>query len=152
MSPLTPTVLETQAPLITPGSFPGLPKFATKVQEAINLVNPSDMEGVLQKKQEIEQQKSHLTNLLEELKESQKDYDFDYEDRLLLSDSEIENILENEIFRKDGIMTELGKSFYEYLEILTEGKSEELKGKMKRKLMKEFGLEDRVLENSINMS
>ncbi len=147
MPPLTPTFPETQTPLIPTGTFPELPNFATKVQEALNLVDPSDMEVVLQKKQEIEQQKAHLTTLLEDLKISQKDYDFsDYEERLLLSDSEIENILENEIFRKDGVVTELGKSFYEYLEVLTVGKSEELKGKMKKKLVKELKLEDRVYE------
>jgi hypothetical protein len=150
MPPLTPTLSETQAPLITPGSFPGLPKFATKVQEALDLVNPSDMKLVVQKKQEIEQQKAHLTTLLEDLKFSQKDYDFsNYEERLLLSDLEIENILEMEIFRKDGELTELGMSFYEYLKVLTEGKSDELKRKMKTKLVKEFELEDRVYESSV---
>ncbi|MDD2916742.1 MAG: hypothetical protein PHH70_02765 [Candidatus Gracilibacteria bacterium] len=148
MSPLTPTLPKTQT-LIPTGSFAELPDFATKVQEALSLVNLTDMEVVVQKKQEIEQQKDHLTTLLEELKESQKDYDFsDYEERLLLSDAEIETILELELFRKDGVLTELGKSFYKYLELLTEGKSEELKGKMKRKLVKELKLEDRVYESS----
>ncbi len=150
MSPLTPTLPETQTPIIPTGSFPALPDFATKVQEALDLIDPSDMELVIQKKQEIEQQKAHLTALLEELKESQKDYDFsDYEERLLLSDAEIENILENEIFRKDGELTELGKSFYEYLENVTKGKNEELKGKMERKLVKELRLDDRVYEANI---
>ncbi|MDD2916740.1 MAG: hypothetical protein PHH70_02755 [Candidatus Gracilibacteria bacterium] len=110
------------------------------------------MEVVVQKKQEIEQQKAHLTTLIEELKESQKDYDFsDYEERLLLSDTEIENILENDIFREDEELTELGENFYRYLDILTEGKSEELKGKMKRKLVRELGLEDRVYENNVKI-
>ncbi len=150
MSPLTPTLPQTQT-LIPAGPFAHLPNFATKVQEALDLVNPSDKEVVNQKKQEIEQQKAHLTSLIEDLKFSQKEYDFfDYEERLLLSDAEIENILENEIFRKDGELTELGKSFYEYLEILTEGKSKELKGKMKRKLVKELKLENRIYESSGN--
>ncbi|MDD2916736.1 MAG: hypothetical protein PHH70_02735 [Candidatus Gracilibacteria bacterium] len=146
MSSLTPTLTKTpQIPLIPTRSFAKLPDFATKVQEALDLVDPADMEVVVQKKQEIEQQKAHFTTLIEELKESQKDYDFsDYEERLLFSDSEIENILETQIFRKYEIMTELGKVFYGYLEVLTEGKSEELKMKMKKKLVKEFGLEDRV--------
>ncbi len=147
MSPLTPTLLDTQTPPIPAGSFPDLPNFAGKVQEALDLVNPSDMEVVVQKKQEIEQQKAHITAQLEELKLSQKDYNFsDYENRLLLSDAEIENILENEIFRKDGEMTEVGKCFYEYLEMVTTDLSKSMKVKMKRKLMRELGLEDRVYE------
>ncbi|MDD2916739.1 MAG: hypothetical protein PHH70_02750 [Candidatus Gracilibacteria bacterium] len=147
-----PTLTETPQTLIPTGSFAHLPDFATKVQEALDLVNPADMEVVVQKKQEIEEQKAHLTTLIEELKESQKDYDFsDYEERLLLSDTEIENILENDIFREDEELTELGENFYRYLDILTEGKSEELKGKMKRKLVRELGLEDRVYENNGNI-
>ncbi len=150
MSPFTPTLPETQTPLITPGSFATKPLIA-EVATQMHRILPDDKQkeitdGISQR----EQQKAHLTTLLEDLKLSQKDYDFsNYHARLLLSDVEIENILETEIFRKDGELTELGKSFYEYLGVLTEGKSEEIKGKMKRKLIGELWLEikDRVYES-----
>ncbi|MDD2916741.1 MAG: hypothetical protein PHH70_02760 [Candidatus Gracilibacteria bacterium] len=152
MSPLTPTLPKTPQTLIPAESFNQFPDFANKVQELVGLFDPTEKEKISQEQVEIQQQKAQLTILLEELKLSQKDYDFsDYEERLLFSDSEIENILENEIFRKDGELTELGNSFYEYLKVLTEGKSEELKEKMKRKLVKEFGLEDRVYESGKGM-
>jgi hypothetical protein len=149
MSPLTHTLTNTQTPLILTGSFAAIPEFVAKVHEVLDLVNPADMEVIVQQKHYIAQHKAQLTTLLQELKLSQKDYDFsDYEERLLLTDSEIENILENNIFRKDGALNELGKSFYGHLKLITEGKSEEIKGKMKKKLMREFALEDRVHETT----
>ncbi len=153
MSTLTPTLPEIQTPLIPAGSFATQPLIA-EVATQIHRILPDDKQkeitdGIEQR----EQQKAHLTTLLEDLKLSEKYYDFsDYEDRLLLSDSEIENILETEIFRKNGEMTELGKSFYEYQEMVTKNLSEEMKVKMKRKLVKEFKLDDRVYESSGNIS
>ncbi len=148
MSPLTPTLPLTQTPLILAGSFATKPLIA-EVATKMHRILPDDkqkaiMDGINQR----EQQKAYLTTLLEDLKLSQKDYDFsNYEERLLLSDQEIEDILENEIFRKDGVVTELGKSFYEYQDMMIWDLNEGMKVKMKKKLIKEFGLEDRVYES-----
>ncbi|MDD2916737.1 MAG: hypothetical protein PHH70_02740 [Candidatus Gracilibacteria bacterium] len=150
MSPLTFTLTETPQALISTGSFAELPDFATKIHELVDLFNPAEKEKISQEQSEIQQQKAHLTALLEKLKLSQKGYNFwrsDYEEQLLLSDKEIDTILETEIFRKDGVITDLGKSFCGYLEMVTDGKSEEMKGKMKRKLMRELRLEDRVYQS-----
>ena len=110
MSPLTPTLTEenSKTPIIPGGSFGVVPHFATKVQEALDLVNPEDKDMVIERQMEFTRRKAEVTAHIESLKESQKDYDFsDYGDRLLLSDTEIEDILEEKIFRKDGKITKL---------------------------------------------
>jgi hypothetical protein len=45
-------------------------------------------------------------------------------------------------------MTELGKSFYAYQETVIQGLNENMKVKMKKKLMKEFELVERVHETN----
>ena len=60
--------------------------------------------------------KGYFTTLLEDLKVSQKDYDFsDYEDQLLLSDSEIEKVLKNRLFSPHGKDVGLQSLYGEYL-------------------------------------
>lgn len=167
MSPLTPTPPQTQTPLITPGSFATQPLIAEVATQIHGLLSDEKQKEITDGISQREQQKSHLITLLEELKLSQKGYDFsDYEERLLLSEEEIEELLEKKVFTKPkkpisirerliAIIdpskvresTEIGTIFYSYLHAVTHSSAPEKITRMKQKLMREFGLYDLVYES-----
>ena len=134
---------------LTPGSFTKLPDFGAEVERIVGLL-PEDERTVIQAQQaELAEKKVQLNAALEALRESQKDYDFeDYEDRLLMSDRAIWAVLEGQIFHHDGVRTEVGEVFYGYLEAMTNGKSQELKEKIRWKLIQEHRIDDRVYERN----
>ncbi len=100
---------------LTPESIePAVGNFAdSRVQENIsrilNLIPSSNVAGISSSLQTLESFADKVRQEVIELKKSQAHYNFsDYSERLaLLSSSEVQNMLETRILRKDGMQTPL---------------------------------------------